>query len=349
MAVINMLSWNVQVFGPNRYGVSPNNAQLVMLIGRVVADRNVNVFVLMELMNSVSYQICYSVCQAINIATGNPWRFQMLSAQPGGDREAYGIFWQTNAQFAVVLDNAGDENIALSPLQFPNNYSASYGRRAALATFRTTDTHQNFTVSVYHAPPNARAIQGLEALAKTPGLYAVNNAGAVQNVGARMLGGDYNLDVNIQPEYTWLTDPVPAVPPPAAAGQGAGTAPVTNADTHLIDMRAAVNRWGDIIANWSNTPADYRHLQLDNIFMAAPVGAGHVADIIADIMNPASGVRFIAQGFVLTNPATMLPAFPSAWSIPLPLNVNLSFAPCAWLLMRYGISDHLPVFATATI
>jgi len=350
MANINLLSWNIEVFGPGKYGNSANSIGLVNLIAQVAVQQNSNMVVLMELMSSVAQQICYSVCEAIANATGNPWMYVQLQARPGGDRESYGMLWQTNANFAVLNNGAGQMNVGLSPLDFPCNFSDREGRRAALATFRTTDTNNNFTVSVYHAPPNARAIRGLEVLAKTPGLYTVDNAGAAQAVGMRLLGADYNLDVNIQPEYSWLTDPVPAAPPPAAAGQGAGTAPITAADTTLMNMSNAVARWGNDLAAWSNVATDYRALQLDNIFWAAAPGAvGGPVDLVAMIMNPASPVRVIAQSFVTLDAVTQGPAFPFAFSLPPPLNVNLSLGCCAWMLARYGVSDHLPVFTSAAI
>ncbi|MEI9918533.1 MAG: hypothetical protein WDO14_07000 [Bacteroidota bacterium] len=229
----------------------------------------------------------------------------------------------------------------MSTLQFPNNFSGTHGRRAALAAFRTTDTNQNFTVSVYHAPPNQQAILGLERLAQSPMLYSVNNGGVAQPVGRRILGGDYNLNVNVEPGYSWLTNPVPA---------GAGTVAVTNAMTHLGNMADAVRQWGTNPANWGNNSGDYRDLQLDNIFSSPVAAAGSgVVDLVADVMNAASPVRAIAQTFVVTNPLNNMPAFPNSWSIQLPLNVNLNWAGYAWMLVRYGISDHLPVFASVNI
>lgn len=353
MAQFRMLSWNIEVWGPQKYGNSPNNLRLVNLVASVAAQANLNVLVLMELTSSVAPAICFNVGQALNAATGHAWAARVLPARPGGDKESYGIFWRTDDAFAVVLDGAGAENVALSTLQFPNNFSATNGRRAALATLRTADTAVNVAVSVYHAPPNARATQGLEALAKTPALYAVDNAGAAQAVTGRLLGGDYNLDVNVQPEYTWLTNPVPAAPPPAAAGEGAGSTAITTQDTSLITMAQAVARWGNDIANWSVNPVDYRGAQYDNIFHASPAAApaavGGVYDLIGQVMLPGSPVRAVAQQFVTLNAATGMPAFPSAFSLPLPLAVNLSNPACAWLLARYGVSDHLPVLAQVTI
>ncbi|HET7505705.1 MAG TPA: hypothetical protein VFK02_32015 [Kofleriaceae bacterium] len=354
MAQVRMLAWNIEVYGPNKYGNVPNNARVVQFIAQTAVQQNANVVVLMELSNSVAQQICFSVSDEIATLSGNAWSYAQIPARPNGDRESYGILWQSaGANFAITTNGAGAQNIALSTVDFPNNFSVTHGRRAALATFRTTDTAVNFTVSVYHAPPNAYATVGLEQVAKTPQLYNVDNGGAVQAVTGRLLGGDYNLDVNTVPEYSWLTNPVPVPPPPTAPGQGAGTVAITTALTHFGSMAAAVALWGNNLANWSANPVQYRDLQLDNIFWASPSGApapaGGVVDVVQSVMTPGNPLRAIAQTFTLVNPNTNNPAFPFAFSIPLPLNVNLSFAACAWMLVRYGVSDHLPVLNVVTI
>lgn len=355
MAVVRTLAWNIEVYGPEKYGNWPNNARLATLIAAVVARSNANVVVVMELMSSVAAQIAFTINESIATVTGNPWRYVVLPARPAGDRESYAVLWQNNAaaNFTITQNGTGADNVALSTVDFPNNFSGSNGRRAALATFRTTDTGNEFAVSVYHAPPNARAIQGLQALAMTPGLYIADNGGVMVNVPGRMLAGDYNLDVNTQPEYSWLTNPEPAVPPPTGAGQGAGTTAITNANSHLMNMNAAVATWGTILANWSGNPVAYRDDQYDNIFYAspamAPAPAGGVIDLVAELMNAASPVRAVANTFVTLNPANQNPAFPFAFNVPLPLNVNLNVAAVAWMLARYGVSDHLPVFAQVTI
>jgi hypothetical protein len=355
MAQVNLVAWNIEVFGPEKYGNRPNADRVIQMIATVLAQTNADIFVAMELSSSVAEQICYNIAEAADNATGYTWNYAVVEARPNGDRESYGVLFRVDnaANFALLTDGNGDNNIELSTVDFPNNFSDTNGRRACLATFRTTDTNTNFTVSVYHAPPNARAIQGLEALAKTPGLYSVDNGGNVQNVPGRLLGGDYNLDVNVQPEYSWLTNAVPANPPPTQAGEGAGCVAITTAKTHLGAMKEAIATWGTVLANWPANPLLYRDEQYDNIFYDSPSMApnpgGGVFDMIAEIMNVHSAIRGIAQQFTTLNPTTNNPAFPFAFSIPTPLNVNLSLAPCAWMLYRYGVSDHYPIVLTITL
>jgi hypothetical protein len=357
MAQIRLLSWNIEVYGPNKYGDVPNNGRIVQFIARTAQLQNANIVVLQELISAVAYQVCWSIASEIHQLTGNTWAVHSIEARPGGDRESYGILWQTGGapNFVITSDGAGQQNIALSPLQFPNGFSPVNGRRPAIATFRTTDTGVNFAVYDWHSVPG-NPVPGLEQSARTPDLYTVNNAGAVQPVTGRVLAGDYNMWVT-QPEFTWLTNPVPAPPPPVLAGQGAGTTPILPANvqaqyTHLSKIANAIAAWGPVLAGWSANSVEYRDCQLDNSYYASPNGApapgGGVVDLVAEIANPASPLRAIAQTFVLTNPDGSA-AFPNAPVVPLPLNVNLNTTACAFLLYRYGISDHLPVFNSVTI
>jgi hypothetical protein len=359
MANIRLLSWNIEVYGPKKYGQTPNNVSIVSFIGRTIQQANANIVVLQELMSGVAWQICFSIAQEITNLTGNVWHFREVPARPGGDRESYGILWQGGGgpNFAITVDGGGNQNIALSPLNFPNSFSDWNGRRPAIATFHTTDTMVNFAVYDWHAMPNNFAPLGLEASARTPALYTVNNAGAMQPVTGRMLAGDYNMWVT-QPEFTWFTNPVPPMPPPAAAGQGAGTTPILPANvqaqyTHLARYSDAVHVWGPPFGGWSGLSVQYRDYMLDNSYWASPNGApapaGQVLDLVNEIANPASALRAITQNFAVAYPLTGIPAFPNAPVIPLPLNVNLSTMGCAFLLYRYAISDHLPVFNSVNI
>jgi hypothetical protein len=103
---------------------------------------------------------------------------------------------------------------------------------------------------------------------------------------------------------------------------------------------------------WDNDPVLYRDYQYDNILYRspnpAPAPGGGVVDVVARIANAGNSLRTLAQTFVLADIHGNR-AFPLANTIPAPLNVNLSTTPCAWMLYRYGVSDHLPVLVTVTI
>jgi hypothetical protein len=174
---------------------------------------------------------------------------------------------------------------------------------------------------------------------------------ATLNVPARLLAGDYNLDVNVD-DFSWLTNNVPAIPPPGP-GQGAGCAAATNGNTGLISYAEAVRAWHAPINGWSANRAAYlRNLAIDTIFWASPAPGGPwpgtVVDVLGEMMAPGTPIRIAAENFALVA-AGGGQAFPHAAQIPGPLNVNLNSASCAYLLYRYAVSDHLPVLLTITI
>ncbi len=61
MAQVRILSWNIQVYGPEKYGYSPNNVALIEFVGAVVNRVNANVVVLMEIMTSFGDQLGFNL------------------------------------------------------------------------------------------------------------------------------------------------------------------------------------------------------------------------------------------------------------------------------------------------
>lgn len=348
MAQVRMLTWNVQVFGPKKYSNPANGVALVNFIGAVAKTVNANLVVIVETMSSVVDQVAFNLCEGLGLTVGGNWRNQTLITRPNGDRESYAIFWRTDAGFEPAMN--GQEIVSgLPDVPFPNNFSDKNGRRAGYLTF-VTSGNVPFTTVAYHAPPNARAIPGLAALAKIPELYSVQG----NRIDARLIGGDFNLDIQVQQEFSWMTDPVPANPPPSQPGQGAGCTPATRADTELYTFAqaSAASRWGANLDNWPMNSAAYaRTMAIDNIFWASPAGNGQgtVVDVIGAITNLDSDIGQAARRFRADAGIDFGLGFPNADKIPAPLARSLDRTPCAFILYACAISDHLPVFLSLTI
>lgn len=356
MAQIRLVSWNIEVYGPEKFAITPNNALVAELACRTILEAGASVAVLMELMSSVAANIAGTFALFLTQISGNNWASYVTPARPAGDRESYAVLWRTGGvNFAPI---AGAQGLAAN--QFPNNFSATNGRRAAYTTFRTTDTANNVAVAVYHAPPNNNAVLGVQALSQMTAAYTVTNAGAVQNVAGRMLAGDYNMDAVADAAYFQpLTNALPAAPPPNLAnGEGAGCAPgnaggAIGTSTILGTLNEALQAYGGNVNTWPAASTAYRrnNQAIDNIYYAATAHNGsQVLDVISLIQNPPMGsqIRNTANAFVRQKPDGS-DAFPNAQNFPVPMNVALNTTGWAFLLYRYAISDHLPIATDVTI
>lgn len=360
MANVRIVSWNIEVYGPKKYGQTPNNVHIARLVARVIVESGAQIAVLQEVLTAVAPQVGFTIMDMIaNYLPHQTWSYFWTVARPGGNKESYVIIWRSDAgaNIAEVANAAG-----LAANQFPNNFSATHGRRAAYKVFRTTDTGAYFAVTDYHAPANNNAVLGVESCALMAEIYSVTVGGVANAIQARLMAGDYNLDAYRDAAYfAPLTNPVPLAPPPnLAIGQGAGTAATLagnniNDSTHLSTIGDQINAHGAFIAGWPVGTAAYRQndMTIDNVYhrpTGAPNASG-VIDVINLIRNAPGGtqVRGLANQFALTYPDGVTPAFPNAQNFPPNLAIALNTTGWAFLLYRYAISDHLPIFVDTTI
>jgi endonuclease/exonuclease/phosphatase family metal-dependent hydrolase len=353
MAKIRILSWNIQVYGPKKYGNSVNNVNVAVLVGHVILATGAKIVVLQELMETVAEQVAFTVAESASITTGKKWTYLIVRARDT-DRESYAILCQTEGVDYAPVDNG----VGLASNQFPNNFSVSNGRRAAYAWFQTTDTRKYFVASSYHAPPNDYCVPGVEALGKMPEIYSINpGSGAIQAEG-RLLGGDYNLSLhNNANHYKWLTDPTPGNPPPSTAGEGAGATASVSDSTILATLRTVVKAWGDDPAKWGKKSGDYVQADncIDNLFCKPAADQSAVVDVVGMIQGDvtvigknAPSVHDAASSFRLTDDDDK-PAFPNAEFVSRPLSSSLKSAAFAYVLYLMAVSDHLPVLAEVTL
>lgn len=352
MASITMVTWNIQVYGPKKFsGLNPNNLNVARFVAQTLASSGANIVVLQEIMSSVAEQIAFTIANETSARIGGvPWAYTVIGARPGGDRESCVFLWRDSndaaACFRPVSSGAGwAEGVPAN--DFPSKWVARGGRRAAYKVFRTNDFGRNFVVTNYHAPANFFAGIGPDAVAAMTELYWVTNMGVREPVTGRLLGGDWNLDVNTRPAdgqgYPWLTNPVPPAPPPAAWGQGAGTTPAVTQTTIFCSYDYARNAWGPDPGAWPRDQSYYLPpgQAIDNIFYAH--AGGVVIPMVMSLLSPMvtqSPLRQIALQF-----DTGHNAFPHAADFPA-MNIALSDPGYAFLLYRYAISDHLPVSLT---
>ncbi len=111
MAQIRLISWNIQVYGPEKFALTPNNVLVAELACRTILASGATVVVLMELISSVAGNIAGTFAVFLAQLSGNPWNYYVTPARPAGDRESYAILWRAGGvNFAPI---AGAEGLAL--------------------------------------------------------------------------------------------------------------------------------------------------------------------------------------------------------------------------------------------
>ncbi|MBX9813371.1 MAG: hypothetical protein K2X76_01575 [Sphingomonas sp.] len=346
MATIRFLSWNIQVYGPKKYGVSVNNKNLAYVVAEVIAAARPQIVLLQELMTSIAESVAYTVAEACRAATGQRWSYVVLKARPEKDRESYAIIYQSQGVNFTPIANA----LGIASTDFPTKDLPKGGRRPAYAYLRTTDTNTVFVITNYHAPPSGNTSLGVARLGQMPEIYSLNVPGTgVINANARVMAGDYNMPLPLNADlYGWLTDQVPHVPPPSQAGQGAGTTAAIGAPTILATWAEVTKAWGNDPSKWQTDPDWYVQKDncLDNLFCRPAATNSGVVDVLRLLMNTRSGVSRYAQKFRLGEDQE---AFPHAFELDQQLSQWLRHAPYAYIFYRNAVSDHLPIWADVTI
>ncbi len=344
MAQIRTLSWNIQAYGPSKFGpAAPNSAALIGLIAATAVTVGANVICLTEVKSSTAHGIRAALIGAL----GGAWTGIVMPTNPH-DSDFYAVFWNP-ANFAPVTLTSGSAAAGLvgisvpglhAPAQdYPNNFADSNGRRPGYVIFRTTDTAVNFAVTAYHAPTTGKAILGMQRLgAWLAGLTVDRHGGGMGEAVRAVATGDYNLDQSanagdyaafIAATGTHLT----------VAGAGVG-APASASDTMLLDVGSTA-----VWAPPANSIGYRRPLCLDNIMASGVVVAGAPGPVLDLVTMVQVGQPLAAQAAAFNLGASRAPTFPNSDYIMHPIGSNFR----GFVLTRYGVSDHLPVLSAVTL
>ncbi len=339
MANYIIMDWNTWVTGPSSCS-SVNNMPFINYLAGTALALNANMVVLQEVFTSVAELVSRAVVQALEATTKRKWfRLAPICAEPNdANEESYLYFWAQDADYTIMLDAAGQPLCGLGlgnpPGRFPNSRNGySNSRKAAYAIFQSKDTNHIVCVTNYHAPADMDElgpIRGLQALASLTQLRSVDRGGTLPPAvpDAVILCGDYNI--NIQDEYEeyeeYLMDHT-------------GTKEATLEKTHLKNKSKQVNP--------SMTSVnDYTNNGLDNIFgTTAIMTPGVVWDLIGENC-PGGSLATYANNFSLkNNDRKRTPTFKKAIYTSIPITTPYN----SFILVRYAISDHLPVAINVNI
>jgi hypothetical protein len=376
VANYRVLTWNVNNMGQSDYGYDiANNINRINYIAGVTAATGANVVVLQEVIDQMGEQVGFSIWEALcleqkrrGIATD--WCYLApIPEKPQGDKECYVYFWRQGQGFGIMPNgtaipptgrvawrqtaNNNEQFLALAGLasnEFPDNTTDTGGRRAAWAAFQDPATSFVTLITSYHAPFTKTAPQlGLTALAEMPELqrlYQVQTGDAKKKIvspQAFILCGDYNIasqtDSGLASYQTNLLNPTL-------------TAVGTRTLTSLKQRNTPVP--GENGARSSS----YFKNGYDNIFASSayiPENQAQTQDLLNMNMLPAQqaslkkyATLFGLQrwdGQVVDGEPLLGPAFSNADRIQIPLQNIFD----SYILVRYAISDHVPVFLGVNI
>ena len=221
-------------------------------------------------------------------------------------------------------------------MYFHSARNKSGGRRPGYALFVTKDNVPPiyFTVICYHACfSKAQVILNSIGLKNLPNLMFIRRVGAI-NVQSAIIGGDFNWDyiedANYNPNFydaalISLAESLPGTP-------AAGVNHKPDARTDEAKSTIKVN------SPPSGTSLEYRTNAYDHIFARnvqnfSVLGVDGIIDMIENFRTGA--LAACANSFVTA-------ALPNGGVIPPPAARTILDA---WHIYRYGVSDHLPVFA----
>lgn len=336
MANITLLSWNVETYGPLKFG-NANNGALINLIAQVIANAGANVVQLIEVKNSVAAGVCGQLIPAIDAANGHVgatnWRQVIVNSNYNA--EAYILLYQLGNSFIPIPLNGG--GAAAPPVSgltwhtaaghfivFPSATTPSGGRRPFFAAFATTDTAHNFSLISYHVPYGTQTPRGVIRVARVGPITVVNDGVNNHNMDSSLISGDFNY-YYAGPPITWPYHDLLSLPSHAA---------LTNVKTTLINNTPP---------GGFNNSLLYRLNAYDNIFEK---NAGNVAGTAVDL---------ILQSTTAPTGTAVLQAQAGAF-VPGPIpnggainNIPPQDFEDAWHIVGGAISNHLPVYVTVTI
>jgi hypothetical protein len=353
MAAITMLHWNLEMFGPLKYG-NGNKTNFINYIATVVSRENVDIFAMVEVKNSVAAAVASETGAAVYALQGgaaNPWRSVIIDSKKNS--EAYIIMYRTDRNFlpvritgttvtstaTTVPDNGlGNASTGGGPLNFPSRHTNRGGRGSFYATFKTlnTDTNHTFSVVSYHAMFGPYTGDGVYRLPGLNYLFHFNDT-AKTALYASLISGDFNMDFVSQAAYYGNMLALPSLQ-------------ATNSGTSLKNDPGV-----------SNDPAHFMANAYDNIFQKIPgVGAVPVGRTI----------NLLRESAIVPTPALTPPAAPpgagylsavaNLYDLTV-VNAKLSYVgdpilsvppismTTSWQFVREVISNHFPVIVTTTI
>jgi len=343
MAVVNIMHWNIETYGPAKYK-NANNQNFINYIAELVSAYDVEIFCMVEVKNSTSLLVPGKLADALNAKEmldddDNPWRYVRVNS--GYNSEAYIIMYRIDRDFLpidlalktgpkVIPEHGLGMFSKTGPIQFPSRMTAKSGRRPFYAMFKTTDSNKIFSVISYHAMFGAFTPKGVQTLAS---LDAITEFSDGTPINGSAISGDFNVDFNVDRFYY---NNILALPTYQATNQMTSLKNNPNDSTVPADFLA--NAYDNIFQTTNlAVPTGYVvDLLVESSNVPAPLGAPPAAQAKLGFLSPFAGAYSLAAlNHYLARIITPIVAVP-------PVDMNT-----AWDFVRETISNHYPVVTQA--
>jgi endonuclease/exonuclease/phosphatase family metal-dependent hydrolase len=362
MALLTLLSWNIQILGPAKIGLdfepdpmsgwspylepaSPaQKAALLLTIGETIVDVGADIVSVLEVCNSTAYRFRKLFLEQVKKATAQVWDVELV---PSNKNDVYFIAYRKDAGFDVLRDSTGavikgttHQDVDDDDLNFSSSSVGRGGRWPGYVAFET-DAGRIFTVICYHACMGGNNQKnGIINIADVAPVTRIVVDGTDTAVPVSVVSGDFNVDYLLYPKaYANVTD----------AGEGWAATPAvpsTNGDSARTSLKLTNPNIDD------STSLTFRNHAYDNIFAHGSQFSGSdVQDMIQAFVNPDTGpgqtsLQKCARRFDTKALNMRLMTKPNIGTIGTrpPKNVTDT-----WRIYRRAVSDHLPVWATFNV
>lgn len=339
MANIDILSWNLLNLGVGDLGSAiTDGPALVNYIGLTIATSNADVVCLQEIVMSVAGVNLQAICDSINAwsyANSSDIRWtgcgEAAFTELGGQQyEGYAFFWKTSIGMTVI-------QCGLYP-DLPGNNGYAPGRGAVYLLAEFADSPNQYLFMNYHAPSASPGNTVALAEMTTVWNNATSSAGwgkfdppLTASPAGTIICGDFNVDyLSHEGNYQAL----------ASTATPLSTAITQATSLTAINSDSASKTLQPTAAQVNATETDTFTVNAYDHFLYS-AGITITADGVMDCITCNFQEPFLSSAAALADLG--------AWqtqTVPLPIN-NSCYT--SFILYRYAVSDHLPIFGSFTL
>lgn len=339
MPNINILSWNLLNLGVADLGAAiTNGPALINYIGLTIATSDADIVCLQEVVMSVAGVNLQAICESINVwaainQSSSQWTGcgeSAFTTLGGQQYEGYAFFWKTN--IGITATQWG-----LYP-NLPANNGRDTGRGAVYLLAQFPDSAKQYLIMSYHAPSespgNTTALAQMTTVwsnATSQGNWTAFNPPLTANPAGIIICGDFNVDyVSNGGKYQALQNTQPPLYTAVTQKTSLTAISSDSANKTLQPTAAQVN---------ATETATFTANAYDHFLYSQEITStndGVMDCITCNLMQP------------FTSSAEQLADLEDWQTQTVTLPIGGAYY-ISFILYRYAVSDHLPIYGSFTL